>query len=96
MTRAAQRLNALDDDLAATCPLDPGSHGREEIREVRHLRFTRCVFEDGLSIRKHGGHEQVLRTRHGNRIKDDMGAPQTVGAGLDEAVFDGYVGPHRP
>ncbi len=76
-------------------PLDPRAAGDEEIGQVHHFGLAGRVFQRGLAVGQHGGHEQVLRAAHGGHVEGDVGAAQPVAMAHDVAFFQLEGGAHE-
>ena len=55
--------------------------------EVGDFRLARAVLQDGLAFGECRGHQQVFGASDSDFVEDNFGAFQSVGAGLNVAVF---------
>ncbi len=92
MRGAVQALHAVDDDAVGAVAPDAGAHLDEQFGQVHHLGFARGVFEDGLALGQHGGHQQVLGAGDRDHVGAHRGALQALGARDHEAVLHGDLG----
>ncbi len=91
---AVELGDALDADGRRAGAFDPGAHGDQQRGEVGDLGLARAVFEEGLALGEHGGHEDVFGAGDGDLVEDDVRAAEAVGAGFEVAVLLGDVGAH--
>ena len=71
------------------------SAGDEEVGKIHHFGLAGRVFQRGLAVGQHGGHEQVFRAAHGGHVKGDVGAAQLVAMAHDVAFFQLEGGAHE-
>lgn len=93
--RPAQAADALDADGAAAVAFDLRAAGDKEVGQIHHFGLAGRVFQRGLAVGQHGGHEQVFRAAHGGHVKGDVGAAQLVAMAHDVAFFQLEGGAHE-
>ena len=64
------------------------------MRQIGDLGFARGVLEYRLAVGQHGGHQQIFRTSHRDRVKNDVRPFEPVGTRADVALFDRDSGTH--
>lgn len=89
-------LDALDLDGRRSGAVDAGTHAVEEGRQGGDLGLAGGVLDDGGALGERRGAEQVLGRPHRRELQDDAGAGEDGTAGLDVAVPDAELDPHRP
>ena len=67
--------------IGRTMTGNPRAHGVEEFDQVHNLRFTCRVVDTCEAIREASRHDDVLRARHGNQIKRELGPLEAVFCG---------------
>ena len=82
-------------DSAAAVAFDLRAAGDEEVGQIHHFGLAGRVFQRGLAVGQHGGHEQVFRAAHGGHVKGDVGAAQLVAMAHDVAFFQLEGGAHE-
>jgi hypothetical protein len=65
-------------DDACALSLDAGSTGIQEIRQIDDLGLPGGIFQNSFSVCQAGGHEQILGSADGWKIKMDMRPFQTL------------------
>ena len=95
MAATVQTLDAVDDDDVGARAAHFGAERVQTVRKIDHLRLTRGVLDDRLTVGERGGHHQVFGTGDRHRIEHQTRAAQARGAGADVAVLDRDLGTHR-
>ncbi len=73
---------------------DFGAHADQALGQINHLRLLGGVFDQGGAFGQGRRHQDVFRTRHGDRIEHHPGAAQSLGAGVDIATLHADLRTH--
>ena len=69
MLGAMQPANTVNADFVRARPFDPRAHFVEQDGQVLNFGLARGVLQYSNTLRHAGGHHQVFRAGHGNRVK---------------------------
>ncbi|MPN16919.1 hypothetical protein SDC9_164267 [bioreactor metagenome] len=95
MRRPVQTLDTTDADHVGPRPGNPRPHRHQAVRQVDNLRFSCSILDDRLAICQTGRHHEVLGTGHGHHVGKQPGTLETWHPGVDVAMLDRNLGPHR-
>ena len=93
--RAMQYFDACDGNGIRPVAGDSGAHRAHTICQVHHFRFACGVLQHGHTVGQSRRHHQVLGTGDADDIEENACAFKTFGLGVNVAVFDGDLRPHR-
>ena len=85
--RAVEFGDALDEERIGVQSGDLRAHEVQELRELLDVGFRRGVADDGLSLRQHGGDQDVFGGGHAGLVQEDVGSGQAALLHLE--VHDG-------
>jgi len=94
MTRTVEFRDALNANGSSACSFDLRSHGDEQGSEIGDFGLAGAVLEDGLSLGKRGGHQEVFGSGNSDFVEDDVCALEPVGAGFEITMILGDGGSH--
>src|SRR5690606_25729501 len=78
MRRSGERGHTIDRDSRGASAMDLGAHGVEAFGKIDHLRLTRRVFKDRLTVCKARSHHQDVRCAYRNLRKSVTRANQAL------------------